>query len=121
MGQARSPANPDSGRSSGQSHRSRPPHDPDPRPLLTRVYFGDERPLIRRSLNALEGQLDPALFFRAGRNEILNLKWIDKVDLSVSAGLVATLRGGRTVEMSAVSRLAYGKCSHSEILHPPNM
>ena len=66
----------------------------------TRLYFGSERPLIRRSLNALEEQLDPAIFFRAGRKEILNLKWIDKVDLSVSGGFVVTLRGGRTVEMS---------------------
>jgi two-component system LytT family response regulator len=66
----------------------------------TRVYFGVERPLIRRSLNALEEQLDPAVFFRAGRRELINLKWIDKVDLAVSGGLVVTLRGGRTVEMS---------------------
>jgi two-component system LytT family response regulator len=66
----------------------------------TRVYFGAERPLIRRSLNALEEQLDPAVFFRAGRKEMVNLKWIDKVDLAVSGGLVVTLRGGRTVEMS---------------------
>ena len=66
----------------------------------TRLYFGTERPLIRRSLNALEEQLDPAVFFRAGRKEILNLKWIDKVDLSVAGGFVVTLRGGRTVEMS---------------------
>jgi two-component system, LytTR family, response regulator len=48
----------------------------------TRVYFGRERPLIRRSLNALEGQLDPAMFFRAGRKEIVNLKWIEKVGCS---------------------------------------
>ncbi len=66
----------------------------------TRVYFGAEKPLIRRSLNALEEQLDPAIFFRAGRREILNLKWIERVDLSPSGGLVVTLRGGRSVEMS---------------------
>ncbi|HEV2444339.1 MAG TPA: LytTR family DNA-binding domain-containing protein [Candidatus Sulfopaludibacter sp.] len=66
----------------------------------TRLYFGSERPLIRRSLNALEEQLDPAMFFRAGRKEILNLKWIEKVDLSVAGGLMVTLKGGRTVEMS---------------------
>ena len=66
----------------------------------TRVWFGNERPLIRRSLNALEDQLDNAMFFRAGRKEIINLKWIDKVDLSVAGGFVVTLRGGRTVEMS---------------------
>jgi two-component system LytT family response regulator len=66
----------------------------------TRVHFNGQRPLIRRSLNALEGQLDPAMFFRANRQEILNLKWIEKVDLGVAGGLSVTLRGGRAVEMS---------------------
>lgn len=65
-----------------------------------RVYFRNERPLIRRSLNALEAQLDPAMFFRAGRNAILNLKWIERMDLAASGGIVATLRGGRSVEIS---------------------
>jgi len=66
----------------------------------TRVCFNGQRPLIRRSLNALEAQLDPAVFFRANRQQILNLKWIDKVDLGVAGGLSVTLRGGGTVEMS---------------------
>ena len=66
----------------------------------TRVHFNGQHPLIRRSLNALEAQLDPAVFFRANRKEILNLKWIDKVDLGVAGGLSVTLRGGRAVEMS---------------------
>ena len=66
----------------------------------TRVWFGKERPLIRRSLNALEEQLDAAVFFRASRKQIVNLKWIDRVDVGVGGGLVATLRGGVTVEMS---------------------
>ena len=66
----------------------------------TRVCFDGQRPLIRRSLNSLEAQLDPAVFFRANRQQILNLKWIDKVDLGVAGGLSVTLRGGRAVEMS---------------------
>jgi two-component system LytT family response regulator len=66
----------------------------------TRLHFGSERPLIRRSLNALEEQLDPNLFFRAGRKEIINLKWIDKVDIGLNGGLTVTLRGGLTVDMS---------------------
>jgi two-component system LytT family response regulator len=66
----------------------------------TRLHFGAERPLIRRSLNALEQQLDPAMFFRASRKQILNLTWIEKTAITVSGGLVATLRGGQTVEMS---------------------
>ncbi len=66
----------------------------------TRLHFGNERPLIRRSLNALEQQLDPTVFFRASRKQILNLTWIEKTGITVSGGLVATLRGGQTVEMS---------------------
>jgi two-component system LytT family response regulator len=66
----------------------------------TRVYFANERPLIRRSLNALEQRLDTAKFFRASRKQILNLEWIDKTDLSTSGGLTVTLRGGHTVEIS---------------------
>jgi two-component system LytT family response regulator len=64
------------------------------------VHFAGERPLIRRSLNVLEEQLDPAMFFRAGRKEIVNLKCIEKVDLAIAGGLTVTLRGGRTIEMS---------------------
>ena len=66
----------------------------------TRVCFDNQRPLIRRSLNVLEEQLDAAMFFRAGRKQIINVKWIDKVDIGVTGGLVVTLRGGATVEMS---------------------
>ena len=66
----------------------------------TRVWFASERPLIRRSLNTLEEQLDAAVFFRASRKQMINLKWIEKVDIGVSGGLVATLRSGVTVEMS---------------------
>ena len=66
----------------------------------TRLHFGKERPLIRRSLNALEEQLDPAMFFRAGRKEIVNLKWIEKAEIGAGGGLVVTLRGGRAVDLS---------------------
>jgi two-component system LytT family response regulator len=48
----------------------------------------------------LEEQLDPEMFFRAGRRHIINLTWIEKVDIAVAGGLVVTLRGGQTVEMS---------------------
>jgi two-component system LytT family response regulator len=65
----------------------------------TRLCFGADRPLIRRSLNALEQQLDPAVFFRANRRQILNLNWIENVRLGLS-GLVVTLKGGAQVELS---------------------
>ena len=65
----------------------------------TRVHFRDERPLIRKSLNVLEAQLDPAAFFRASRKEILNLAWIETTHIGIS-GLVVTLRGGVMIQMS---------------------
>jgi two-component system LytT family response regulator len=66
----------------------------------TRVHFRGERPLVRRSLTALEQRLDPQAFFRANRAQILNLKWIESADETVAGGLVVALRGGGTVEMS---------------------
>jgi two-component system, LytTR family, response regulator len=66
----------------------------------TRLCFGKERPLIRRSLNALEDQLDPAIFFRANRRQIVNLNWIEQTDAGVSGALVMRLRGGAEVEIS---------------------
>jgi two-component system, LytTR family, response regulator len=71
----------------------------------TRLYFGRfasdaTRPLIPRSLTALEQRLDPAMFFRAGRKHIVNLKWIDRVENGVADNLVITLKTGETVEMS---------------------
>jgi two-component system, LytTR family, response regulator len=71
----------------------------------TRLYFGrfssdEARPLIPRSLAALEARLDPAVFFRAGRKHIVNLKWIDRVENGVAGNLVVTLKTGQTIEMS---------------------
>jgi len=66
----------------------------------TRLYFGKERPLIPRSLVVIEERLDPAVFFRAGRKHIVNLKWIERVETGVAGNLVVTLRSGQSVEMS---------------------
>lgn len=66
----------------------------------TRLCFGKERPLIRRSLNALEARLDSTVFFRANRQQMINLPWVRTVDASVGGGLVATLKDGQTVDVS---------------------
>jgi two-component system LytT family response regulator len=66
----------------------------------TRVCFGAERPLILRSLSALEERLDPEVFFRAGRKHIVNLRWVERVDPGVAGNLLVRLRGGITVELS---------------------
>lgn len=66
----------------------------------TRLYFGADRPLILRSLQALEARLDPAVFFRASRKHIVNLTHVRSVDLEPSGGYVVKLTNGQFVEMS---------------------
>ncbi len=65
-----------------------------------RVYFGGNRPLIRTSLNALESRVDPALFFRASRRHLFNVRFVERIDAGVDDGYTVSLRGGLTVEIS---------------------
>jgi two-component system, LytTR family, response regulator len=66
----------------------------------TRLCFATQRPLIRRSLNSFEQQLDPQMFFRANRRQILNLTWIESTELSVDGSLSIRLRPGQIVPLS---------------------
>lgn len=66
----------------------------------TRVYFGANKPLVPRSLAALEERLDPAVFFRASRQHMVNLSAIERVDGGVGDNLVLSLKGGHRIEMS---------------------
>lgn len=66
----------------------------------TRLYFGGDRALILRSLDALEARLDPEVFFRASRRHIVNLAAIEGLDPWPNGGLRARLRGGMEVEVS---------------------
>jgi two-component system LytT family response regulator len=66
----------------------------------TRLCFATHRPLIRRSLNSFEQQLDPQMFFRANRRQILNLTWIESTALAVDGALSIRLRGGHTIPLS---------------------
>ncbi len=66
----------------------------------TRLYFDGEEPLIHRSLSYLEDRLDPDQFFRASRQHILNLAWVDDVTPWSKGRLKATLDDGTEVELS---------------------
>ena len=65
-----------------------------------RLFFDDQKPLVLKSLNALEDRLDAATFFRANRKHIINLAWIEKIEPWFSGGLLVTLRGGDKIEIS---------------------
>jgi len=66
----------------------------------TRVHFGKEKPLLGRSLQYLEERLDPSVFFRANRQQIVNLDWIERVDPWIGDGLRVVLKDGSEVEVS---------------------
>jgi len=65
-----------------------------------KVFFGTNKPLILKSLNALEERLDPKIFFRANRKHIVNLHLIDKVESYFNGGLLLELKGGEKIEVS---------------------
>jgi two-component system LytT family response regulator len=66
----------------------------------TRLFFAAERPLIRRSLNSIERQLDPQSFFRANRRQILNLNWVESTHVGIDGGLWIRLTRGCEIELS---------------------
>ena len=65
-----------------------------------RVWFQGQRAMLARSLNALEARLDPAVFFRANRNTLVNLRHIASIDPWVNDGYQIKLRDGNEIEVS---------------------
>jgi two-component system LytT family response regulator len=65
-----------------------------------KVFFGANKPLILKSLNALEERLDPKTFFRANRKHIVNLRMIEKIEPFFNGGLLLELKGGEKIEVS---------------------
>jgi two-component system LytT family response regulator len=65
-----------------------------------KVFFGSNKPLILKSLNALEERLDEKVFFRANRKHIVNLRMIEKIEPYFNGGLLLDLKGGEKIEVS---------------------
>ncbi len=65
-----------------------------------KVFFSTNKPLILKSLNALEERLDTRFFFRANRKHIINLRWIEKIEPYFNGGLLVELKGGEKIEVS---------------------
>lgn len=65
-----------------------------------KVFFSTNKPLILKSLNALEERLDERVFFRANRKHIINLRWIEKIEPYFNGGLLVELKGGEKIEVS---------------------
>jgi two-component system, LytTR family, response regulator len=65
-----------------------------------KVFFANNKPLILKSLNALEERLDEKTFFRANRKHIVNLRMIEKIEPYFNGGLLLELKGGEKIEVS---------------------
>jgi two-component system LytT family response regulator len=65
----------------------------------TRVFFAGNHPMIPRSLGQIELRLDAALFFRANRSEIINLRSVASISPEAD-GYVVALREGADVVVS---------------------
>ena len=65
-----------------------------------RISWGRMQPLLGRALVSLEQRLDPKHFFRANRRQIVNLDFIESVELGIGGRLHVQLREGPEVEIS---------------------
>lgn len=73
----------------------------------TTVYFDSSRPMITRTLNYLESRLDDKTFFRANRQQIINLKWIERIEPWFSGSLRIYLKGGEEIDVSRRQTLKF--------------
>jgi len=64
------------------------------------VKFGKHSPMLPRSLSSLEERLDPNLFFRANRSQLINIQKVKDVDLWFSGSLKVKLENNFVVELS---------------------
>ena len=65
-----------------------------------KAYFDKFKPMIHKSLNALDERLDDRHFFRASRKHIINLGWVESIDTWFNGGLLVQLKGGEKIEVS---------------------
>lgn len=66
----------------------------------TRVFFGNEKPLISRSLSDLVPKLDARLFFQANRHQIINVRAVRSIQAWFGGRIMAKLEGGHEVTLS---------------------
>lgn len=65
-----------------------------------RIFFGDQKAFVKKSLSSLEERLPRKHFFRVSRQHIVNLQCIDRIDESVGDGYVITMSDGKEIEVS---------------------
>lgn len=66
----------------------------------TRLFFQGKKALQRRSLRQWEEMLDENIFFRINRTEIINIKYIQEVNRTITGRLEVKLKTGELLEVS---------------------
>lgn len=66
----------------------------------TKVFFKDEKAIISKSLNQIESKLPEEFFFRANRNQIINIQFAQQIDPWFSGNLLVHLPKEIKVEIS---------------------
>ncbi len=66
-----------------------------------RLFFGKEKAMIKRSLNLLSEKLDPKVFFRVNRSQMINIHYIKEIHPYFNNKLQITLTTGETLEVSS--------------------
>lgn len=72
-----------------------------------RLHFGDKKVLIKRSLNQLEKTLDPLLFFRINRTEIINMAYVQQALLLSNGRFTIRMETGEGLSVSSRQSAAF--------------
>jgi two-component system LytT family response regulator len=65
------------------------------------LFFHDKKPMIKRSLNLLAEKLDPKVFFRINRSQIVNTEYIKEIHPYFKNKLQLILTTGEELEVSS--------------------
>ena len=66
-----------------------------------RLFFNEEKAMIKRSLNLLQEKLDPAIFFRINRSQIINTHYIKEIHPYFNNKLQIIMTSGEKLEVSS--------------------
>jgi len=78
----------------------------------SRLYFRNNKVLIKRSLNQWEKQLDATQFFRVSRTKIVNLAQVAEVKPAPNGRLQLLLTSGLEAEVSSRQTVKFKKLNH---------
>lgn len=65
-----------------------------------RLFFLNKKAMLARSVSYVEERLDPKLFFRANRQQIINMDYVASIEPWLNEGLLIKLTDGTEVEVS---------------------